>query len=265
MKENNGIRRFSRWQVFQHALLSFCFTGLALTGLPQKFPETTWAKGLVLLFGGVERARFLHHLLGTIMALQLLWHAIELLWLHLVRRYALTMLPRRADIRHFFQQIRYNLGLESAPPQMDRYTFVEKIEYLALIWGTVLMVGTGLILLYPVRWSALLTGEWIIAAKVAHGGEAILAVLSILTWHSYFVHLRHFNRSMFTGYLDEAAYAEEHPLELARLQRGELPEKAPVTFGRLLVFLVLSGVIVTGSLLLLVWLRWWSPKLGGMP
>jgi len=254
-----GLRRFSRWQVFQHALLVICFTGLTLTGLPQKFPETNWAKGLILLFGGVERARFLHHLLGTIMALQLLWHILELLWLHLVRRYPMTIWPKLADVRHFFQQVRFNLGLEKAPPRMDRYTFVEKIEYLALIWGTVLMVVTGLILLYPVRWSQVMTGQWIIAAKVAHGGEAILAILSILTWHSYFVHIRHFNRSMFTGFLDEETYAEEHPLELERLRRGEMPSRKPITPFRLALFLLLSGGLLTGSLILLAWLRWLGP------
>lgn len=259
MGSQKGIRRFSAWQVIQHGILVVCFAGLALTGFPQKFPEATWAKGLILLFGGVERARWVHHLLGTIMALQLLWHSLELLWLHLVRHHPLTMLPRMTDLQHFFHQVRYNLGLEQAPPRMDRYTFAEKIEYLALIWGTVLMVVTGLILLYPVRWSNLLTGEWIIAAKVAHGGEAILAVLSILTWHSYFVHLRHFNRSMITGYLEEEVYAEEHPLELERLRRGQLPVLAPVQPLRFLLFVLLTLVLVGGSLMLLAWLRWMAP------
>lgn len=260
MSGPKGIRRFSTGQVIQHGILVVCFTGLALSGLPQKFPEATWAKGLILLFGGVERARWVHHLLGTIMAVHLLWHCLELLWLHLVRRYPLTMLPRLTDLRHFFHQVRYNLGLEQEPPRMDRYTFVEKLEYLALIWGTVLMVVTGLVLLYPVRWSSLLTGEWIVAAKVAHGAEAILAVLSVLTWHSYFVHLRHFNRSMLTGYLEEEVYAEEHPLELERLRRGQLPVPAPVQPLRLLLFLFLAWVLVGGSLLLLAWLRWMAPK-----
>lgn len=252
------IRRFSTWQVASHGLMVVCFTLLALTGLPQKYPDQAWAKGLILIFGGVERARFLHHVCGTIMAIQLVVHAIELLWLHLVRRYPMTMLPRLKDVQDFLQQIRFNLGVDSQPPRMDRYTFAEKIEYLALVWGTVLMVGTGLMLLYPVRWAGLITGQGIIAAKTAHGGEAILAVLSILTWHSYFVHLRHFNKSMFTGYLEEEAYAEEHPLELARIRRGEVPQPAPATMGRVLVFIFLAAVIVGGSLLLLWWMRWFG-------
>lgn len=255
MNEDSRIRRFSRWQILQHMVLLICFTGLALTGLPQKFPEQNWARVLILLFGGVERARVVHHFLGTVMALQLLWHAIELLWVHMVRRYPLTMLPRLEDVRNFLQQVRYNLGLTQEPPPQDRYGFAEKLEYLALIWGTLVMVITGLILLYPVRWSSLIFGEWIMAARVAHGSEAILAVLSILTWHSYFVHFRHFNRSMFTGYLEEEAYAEEHALELERIRRGTVPTLAPVKAGRFFLFLVIAGLLMVGSFRLFVWLR----------
>ncbi len=254
------IRRFSTWQVASHGVMVFCFTILALTGLPQKYPEHTWARGLILVFGGVERARWLHHVCGTIMAVQLVIHAVELLWLHLVRRYPATMLPRLKDIQDFFQQVRYNLGLAAEPPRMDRYTFAEKIEYLALVWGTVLMVVTGLVLLYPIRWAELLTGQGIIAAKTAHGGEALLAVLSIVTWHSYFVHLRHFNKSMFNGYLEEEVYAEEHPLELEKIRQGLQPKPQPASVGRVLVFLALVAFVVLGSLWLLWWMRW-SPGL----
>jgi hypothetical protein len=39
-------------------------------------------------------------------------------------------------------------------------------------------------------------------------------VLSILTWHFYNVHVKRFNRSMFTGYISHAEMEEEHALEL---------------------------------------------------
>lgn len=255
------IRRFSAWQVVSHALMAICFTLLALTGLPQKYPDQTWAKGLILIFGGVERARWLHHVCGTVMAVQLVVHFIELTWLHVVRRYPLSMLPRRKDVQDFLQQVRFNLGLEAEPPRMDRYTFAEKLEYLALIWGTVLMVGTGLMLLYPIRWAEVLTGQGVIAAKTAHGGEALLAVLSILTWHSYFVHWRHFNKSMFSGYLEEEVYAEEHTLELERIRKGEVFTPAVATVGRVLIFLLLTTGVVVGSLWLLWWMRWSVPSM----
>ncbi len=174
------------------------FIGLVITGMPQKFAADAWAKGIVLIVGGVERVRFIHHALGTIMAFQLLWHVVEAVWLHLVQRRAMPMVPQLADVKDFVQQVKFNLGWAKQPPRMDRYTFAEKLEYLALVWGTAVMVLTGLVLLYPVRWSMLFPGEWILAAKAAHGGEAVLAFLSILTWHVYFVHVRHWNTAIFT-------------------------------------------------------------------
>jgi cytochrome b subunit of formate dehydrogenase len=253
--KNEMIRRFSGRHILNHSVMLLCFFGLALTGLPQMFPQQNWAKGIVLIFGGVERVRIVHHFLGTIMALQLVWHGIELLWLHVARRLPMPMFPRLSDVFDFRDQVRFNLGLVEQPPAMDRYTFAEKIEYLALVWGTALMVLTGLILLFPVKWSGLLGGEGVLAAKAAHGGEAILAILSILTWHAYFVHVRHWNKSMFTGLLEDEAYAEEHPKELQRIRRGEVPQPEALSMVRLAIFAVGSIILVTCVVLLVAWLR----------
>ena len=103
---------------------------------------------------------------------------------------------------------------------MGRYTFEEKVEYWALLWGTGLMVVTGFMLWNPIATTQFLPGQWIPAAQVVHGGEAVLAVLAVLVWHGYGVHLRHFNRSMFTGTMTESEMRREHPLELESLLAG---------------------------------------------
>jgi len=256
------VGRFTTRHIANHWLMLATFLGLVITGMPQKYAAAMWAKGIVLIIGGVERVRFIHHMLGTIMALQLLWHVVEGVWLHLVRRRAMPMVPWVSDVKDFVQQVKYNLGMAKQPPRMDRYTFAEKLEYLALVWGTAVMVLTGLVLLYPVRWSSLFPGEWILAAKAAHGGEAVLAFLSILTWHVYFVHVRHWNTAIFTGKLDEEAYAEEHPLELARIRRSEPPPPAPRQRWRVVLFAVVTVVLVAGVVALMVWLRGTGAGLG---
>lgn len=248
------IRRFLPRHIINHVIMMVCFVGLVVTGMPQRFPSHGWAKGVVLILGGVERVRFLHHILGTIMALHLVYHFLEAVWLHLVRRLDMPMMPRWQDVKDFVVQVKYNLGLESHPPRMDRYTFAEKLEYLALVWGTALMVITGVVLLFPVRWSSLVSGEVILAAKAAHGGEAILALLSILTWHVYFVHVRHWNRSIFTGHLEEEEYATEHPLELARLRKGIVKQSVPAGGWRLALFAAATTLTVLGVAALWRWL-----------
>jgi len=253
--QGEEIRRFTKRHMINHWLMLVTFAGLVITGMPQKFADMAWAKGIVLIIGGVERVRFIHHVLGTIMAVQLVWHVLEGVWLHLVWRLDMPMVPRLADVKHFMQQIKFNIGMEKHPPRMDRYAFAEKLEYLALVWGTAVMVLTGLLLLYPVRWSLLVPGEVILAAKAAHGGEAILAFLSILTWHFYFVHIRHWNKAIFTGLLDAEAYAEEHPVELARLRRGEEAAPRAVQAWRVAVFLAVSAATIVAVAALYWWMR----------
>ena len=249
------FRRFTARHIVNHWVMMIAFAGLVITGMPQKFAGEAWAKGIVLIMGGVERVRFVHHLLGTIMALQLVWHVLEGVWLHLVKRLGMPMVPRIADVKEFMQQIKFNIGMEKHPPRMDRYGFAEKLEYLALVWGTAMMVLTGLLLLYPVRWSSLFPGEVILAAKAAHGGEAILAFLSVLTWHVYFVHIRHWNTAIFTGKLDAESYAEEHPLELARLRRDEEPAPRPSEVWRVVVFVAITAVVIVAVAAFYWWLR----------
>ena len=42
----------------------------------------------------------------------------------------------------------------------------------------------------------------------------------MIIWHFYSVHLRHFNKSMWTGKMSEHEMLEEHPLELADIKAG---------------------------------------------
>jgi hypothetical protein len=133
------------------------------------------------------------------------------------------MLPGFKDLQDAFQHFLYNLGLRKERPKMDRYNFVEKAEYWAMVWGLVLMALTGFMMWNPIATARILPGQAIPAAKVAHGAEAILAVLAIFIWHFYHVHLRTFNKSMFTGKLSRHEMEEEHALELEKIEKGLLP------------------------------------------
>ncbi len=249
------IRRFERHHIIGHLVMLITFTGLVITGFPQMFPNAGWAKGIVLIFGGVSRMRWVHHLLGTIMAIQLVYHLLELMWFLWVRRLPAVLLPTLQDAKDFVQQIKYNIGLVTHEPRYGRYSWPEKLEYLALVWGTLLMVGTGIIMLYPVRFAQFVPGEIILAAKAAHGGEATLAALAIITWHSYFVHWKHWNTSMFTGNLPREQYIEEHPGEYARLISGQAPQPAEIDTKKFLVFTAVATIVVLASIAFVFWLR----------
>jgi formate dehydrogenase subunit gamma len=84
----------------------------------------------------------------------------------------------------------------------------------------VVMIVTGFMLWNPIAAARFVPGQWIPAAQVIHGGEALLAILAVLVWHFYSVHLRHFNRSMWTGEMTEEEMEHEHPLELDKIRAG---------------------------------------------
>jgi mono/diheme cytochrome c family protein len=109
---------------------------------------------------------------------------------------------------------------------MGRYTFEEKMEYWAFVWGAIVMGTTGFMMWNPIVTARFLPGEAIPAAKMAHGWEAVLAILAILIWHMYGVHLKRFNKSMFTGKMSEEEMLHEHPLELADIKAG-LADRSP--------------------------------------
>ena len=49
----------------------------------------------------------------------------------------------KIDFIQFFQMVGYNLGCNKVRPKFDRFSYVEKAEYWALVWGSVVMIVTG--------------------------------------------------------------------------------------------------------------------------
>jgi cytochrome b subunit of formate dehydrogenase len=244
--------RFSLSDRIQHGIMLLSFLVLAVTGLPQKFitSDVRLVDSLIDLMGGIETVRVAHRAAATVLMLSTIFHLIDVAYRILVRRAALSMLPRYQDVADALQAARYNLGLAKERPRMGRFTWEEKVEYWSLLWGTVVMIGTGFMLWNPIATTRILPGEAIPAARVVHGGEALLAVLAVLIWHFYSVHLRYFNRSMFTGRMSEHEMQDEHPLELERLKAGEAePPIDPLLLRRRRrIFLPVAGVL--GAVLL---------------
>jgi len=135
-----------------------------------------------------------------------IYHVVAVLYRVFVLRTPLTMLPLVEDFVHLYHDILYYLGLRKRKAYYGRYNYAEKVEYLAVVWGTLIMGITGFMMWNPISTARWLPGQAIPAAKAAHGAEAILAVLAILLWHFYHVHLRHFNKSMFSGKLSRDGF-----------------------------------------------------------
>jgi formate dehydrogenase gamma subunit len=252
MPESRRYLRFPLADRIEHWVQVLSFTTLAVTGLVQKFPTAGVSAWVVHLLRGIETTRLIHRTAAIVFTLEAVYHLGSAGYRLLVRRVRPSMLPGVGDVGTALKTLLYNVGLKRVRPPQGRYTFEEKMEYWAVIWGTVIMAVTGFIMWNPLATTRLLPGVIVPAAKAAHGGEAILAVLAILVWHFYTVHLKRFNKSMFTGYLSEAEMEDEHPLELAERKAGTAPPAPdPRAFRRrkriyLSAYAVLAAILIAG-------------------
>ncbi|NCP86563.1 MAG: cytochrome B [Anaerolineae bacterium CG_4_9_14_3_um_filter_57_17] len=219
-KTSSTFERFPLIRRIEHVLMLTSFSTLGLTGLPQKYPDSGISQAIVNLLGNVDNLRQVHHVAATFLMLGTIYHLMMFGYKFYVERARLTMLPSLQDAKDALQAFLYNLGFAKARPQMGRYGFEEKAEYWAFVWGTVVMAITGYMMWNPIATTMYLPGEFIPAAKAAHGAEAVLAVLAILLWHFYGVHLKTLNKAMWTGHLTEEEMLHEHPLELADIKAG---------------------------------------------
>ncbi len=252
MSENT--QRYVRFLVSDrvlHLLLLVSFSALAITGLVQKYADAGISVTLIRAMGGIEQTRVFHHTFAVILILTSIAHAVQVGYRVYVQRKSMSMLPTMGDVTDFIAAVKYNAGLSKHRPHFPRFNFMEKVEYWAVVWGTVLMTITGYVLWNPVLITQYLPGEVVPAAKIAHGLEAVLAVLSIITWHVYFVHVKVFNKSMFNGHLTEEEMEEEHPLELERIRHGKVwhPPAPELRYRRVKLYAPLATLFVLVSVL----------------
>ncbi len=179
--------RMYRAERFLHAGLATSFIVLACTGFQLKFPDQWWARQAVLLEGGVSARGIVHRAAAAVFVATALAHLLSLLYSRKLRWHWKNLWPRYSDLSEAVGAFTYNLGLTSKRPKISPYSFVEKAEYWAVLWGGVVMTATGVLL-----WANTLALRWfpkqvLDFATAVHFYEALLACLSILVWHLYVV------------------------------------------------------------------------------
>ncbi len=69
----------------------------------------------------------------------------------------------------------------------DLHGYTQKAEYRALIWGSILMAVTGLVLIFPDSFTQIAPAWLVRVAETVHYYEGILAVSAIIIRHFFFV------------------------------------------------------------------------------
>ncbi len=213
----------------QHGALVLSFVTLVVTGFMLRYPEAWW---VVAIRGWSDQIfawrGLLHRAAGVALVAAGLWHAAYLLGTRRGRRLFLDLLPRRGDLGDMVAVLRFNLGFSKEKPQLGRFSYHEKIEYWALLWGSAIMGLTGVVLWFENTFIGLLTKHAYDVARTVHFYEAVLATLAIVVWHFYFVifnpDVYPMNLSWLTGRLSEKEMAEGHGRELAELKAARRDE-----------------------------------------
>lgn len=216
-------------EVVQHALLAISFIALVISGFALRYDQSFVATFFFGWEGGFAVRGTLHRVAAILFMGTVVWHALFLLSPR-GRRFLKDMMPIERDFRFFLRRMLYNLGLRPKMECIQRFNYVEKAEYWALVWGTAVMVVTGLMLWFD-NWIIQYLPKGVLdVALVIHLWEAWLASLAILVWHMYSVvfhpHVYPMNPSWITGHMPEEMYEHEHPgyIEEARKETERVIE-----------------------------------------
>ncbi|UCF39004.1 MAG: cytochrome b/b6 domain-containing protein [Acidobacteriota bacterium] len=221
------IRRMRTHEVWQHAFLMVTFIVLVISGFALRFSEGWFTQ---LFFGwarGFELRGVIHRYAAVLFIITAIWHSLFLLTTR-GRAFVNDMMPSLRDFVQFKNRILYNLGRREHPPEFGRFSYVEKAEYWALVWGSVVMIGTGLFLWFDNWFIQYLPKGFLDVSLVIHYWEAWLATLAILVWHMYSTvfspAVYPMNPSWLTGTMPEAMYKHEHSKHLEEARRESRAE-----------------------------------------
>ena len=215
--DESWLVRMTRPERIQHYLLIFSFGLLVISGMALLWPESLAAKLIVVASGGMSGRAIIHRLAAALLIVTGIYHTI---WVAVTPRGRETfrrILPAWSDVTDVWQTGKLLLGLSPNMPRFSRYSFIEKFEYWAVVWGMIIMGITGGVMMFT-DWSLRFLPKWAWdVGKIVHGWEGILAFAAIIIWHLYHVMWKPgpMNMSWITGRLSFEQFVHEHPLEYA--------------------------------------------------
>jgi cytochrome b subunit of formate dehydrogenase/5-methylcytosine-specific restriction endonuclease McrA len=217
-EEHRLVVRMTPHQRWQHVVLFVSFVTLVITGFALKFPDSWFAA----LLGMGEKVRGItHRVAGVILISVGMYHLVYIAITRDGQRLVKDFLPTPKDASDVWGTLLYYLGLRSEKPEFRRFNYAEKVEYWALVWGLLVMAGTGIMLWAKVSVGSLLARWWLDIATAIHFYEAVLATLAIVVWHFYQVFLDPdvygMNWAWWDGKMSFEHYREEHGLDTETL------------------------------------------------
>lgn len=266
-QDEKQIQRFSMTQRIMHVLLILSFFTLVGTGFPIKYSETAWAKVMVNFWGGPHMAGIFHRIAALVLCalfLYTLWLSIRFLfpkwqfkgWLGRLLGPD-SLFPNLKDLQDIKGMFLWFFG-KGPMPQLDRWTYWEKFDFLAVFWGMTAIGLSGFMLWFPGLFSYVVPGWVINIATIVHSEEAFLAAVFIFTVHFFNNHIVPnkfpLEPNIFTGRYRLDQMREERPLEYERMaaegKLESLKREGPGLGAQLFASVFGLGSLVLGLILL---------------
>ena len=221
------VTRMNRNFRIAHWGVIISFPTLVITGFALKFRDAWWSQALFMGNHFAMRG-FLHRTAAVILVASTLYHVIHLAINKRDRLFLKAMIPEVKDATDIVQVFTYNLGLTKVEPKFSKFNYAEKLEYLAFMWGTLVMTVSGLLLWFN-NFTLHYFPKWVSdAATAVHYYEALLATFAILIWHSYMVMFDPLVYPMDTAWINGKVPADHYrharPEYYRALQRAHLIE-----------------------------------------
>ncbi len=215
-------------QRWQHLVLLTSFVFLVITGFALKFPGSWFAHTLGM---GEHLRGIIHRVAGVVLIGAGLYHIFYVAAVREGRKLLRDLAPVPKDAFDVWAAMRYYLGLGGEKPKFARFSYAEKAEYWALVWGTALMGLTGIMMWAKVWVGDLLARWWVDVATAIHYYEAILATLAIMVWHLYQVifdpDVYPMNWTWWDGKMPVEQYRHEHALDKNALHDADSGAASP--------------------------------------
>lgn len=186
-KAEGHPERFTKQQKVQHWFLMVSFMLLVYTGFALKYPGAWWAYPFVFFDFGFDWRGVIHRGAALVFSVLGVYHIGYLALTKQGRKEFAALCFEKKDWTDFLQLQKYNLSKAKEKPRFKRYSYIEKMEYWALVWGTFIMILTGAMLTFENLVMQYFPKWFLDVATVIHFYEAVLATLAILIWHFYFV------------------------------------------------------------------------------
>jgi formate dehydrogenase subunit gamma len=230
MKDNGDnkdyVIRFSLAERIAHIILFITLIMLMISGLSLSYYNSGFGRFIIGLEGGYSNRGLLHIVFAVLLMVISVYHILYLIFSEKGQQEICKIKYRAQDFKNFIISLKYNFGISKEKPQFGKYNLSQKFQYWGVIFGSLLMILTGMVLLLKVKGVGMIVPKWLWdITNIIHSNEGLLIFLVLFVWHIYDVHLSPsvfpMSKVWLNGKMSKEDLKKDHILEYEKLFESE--------------------------------------------